>query len=145
MRLWHKDLIPVLPRKQLCSQWRECCAIAKAIKEKGTPNHILVNKILDSDELNFVSYCRLVYNEMTHRGYIVDWNKLERYLTCKYSEDKYKKKELIYVMWHDDRYLRQCYYNLQEKYDCCGISVEEWGKIEHIYNSIIKNLRVNHG
>ena len=47
MRLWHKDLIPVLPRQQLLSQWRECCCIARNIVENGTPNHILVNKILD--------------------------------------------------------------------------------------------------
>ena len=47
MRLWHKDLIPVLPRQQLIGQWRECCLIAKQISEKGTPNHILVNKIMD--------------------------------------------------------------------------------------------------
>lgn len=25
MRLWHKDLIPYLPRQQLLGQWRECC------------------------------------------------------------------------------------------------------------------------
>jgi uncharacterized protein (TIGR02328 family) len=35
MRLWHKDLIPILPDKQLLGQWRECCLIAKNIKEKG--------------------------------------------------------------------------------------------------------------
>lgn len=28
MRLWHKDLIPALPRKQLLGQWRELCAIS---------------------------------------------------------------------------------------------------------------------
>ena len=39
MRLWHKDLIDVLPRQQLISQWREICCIAKNIAEKGTPNH----------------------------------------------------------------------------------------------------------
>ena len=29
MRLWHKDLLPFLPRQQLLSQLRECVAIAK--------------------------------------------------------------------------------------------------------------------
>ena len=46
MRLWHKDLISCLPRLQLIGQWRECCLIAKNIAEKGTPNHLLVNKII---------------------------------------------------------------------------------------------------
>lgn len=27
MRLWHYKLIPVLPKAQLISQWRECIAI----------------------------------------------------------------------------------------------------------------------
>ena len=35
MRLWHKDLVTVLPRMQLLGQWRECCLIAKSIKGKG--------------------------------------------------------------------------------------------------------------
>ena len=47
MRLWHKDLIAFLPRKQLLGQWRECCAIARNIAVNGTPNHVLVNKVLD--------------------------------------------------------------------------------------------------
>jgi len=45
LRLWSYQLLPYLPRQQLLSQWRECCCIAKSITEKGTPNHILVNKI----------------------------------------------------------------------------------------------------
>ena len=32
----------------------------------------------------------------------------------------------IFNDWHNDRYLVQCLYNLQEKYDCGGISNEEW-------------------
>lgn len=27
MRLWHEELIPLLPRKQLLGQHRECCAL----------------------------------------------------------------------------------------------------------------------
>ena len=46
MRLWHKDLIPVLPRQQLLGQWRECCLIAKSISEKGTPNTYIASTIL---------------------------------------------------------------------------------------------------
>lgn len=32
---------------------------------------------------------------------------------------------------HNDRYLKQCYYNLQEKYDRGIITQEEWEKIEN--------------
>ena len=46
MRLWSYQLVPFLPRQQLVSQWRELVCIAKSIHDKGTPNHILVNKIM---------------------------------------------------------------------------------------------------
>ena len=69
MRLWHKDLIDSLPRKQLLGQWRECCAIIKNIKEKGTPNHLLVNKIMDYDLKHFYTYGLYVFIETEHRDY----------------------------------------------------------------------------
>ncbi|WP_235838937.1 pyrimidine dimer DNA glycosylase/endonuclease V [Desulfosporosinus metallidurans] len=27
MRLWHQDLLPILPRAQILGQHRECCAL----------------------------------------------------------------------------------------------------------------------
>ena len=47
MRLWHTSLIPVLPREHLVAQWRECSAIAGKIQTSGTPNHVLVNFIMN--------------------------------------------------------------------------------------------------
>ena len=79
MRLWHKDLIDALPREQLVAQWRELSAIAGAIKKNGTPNHILVNFILDYDYNHFINYAAEVREEMTRRGYrTMDsvWNKI---------------------------------------------------------------------
>ena len=60
MRLWHKNLIEALPREQLVAQWRECSAIAGNIQTKGTPNHILVNKVLDYDFDHFITYSKMV-------------------------------------------------------------------------------------
>ena len=71
MRLWHIDLIDVLPRQQLLGQWRELCCIASNIKKNNTPNHLLVNKILDFSWLHFKSYCVNVIDEMKKRGYKV--------------------------------------------------------------------------
>lgn len=77
MRLWHKDLISVLPQKQLCGQWRECCLIAKAISENGTPNHLLVNKVMDYNPVEFLIYSiDYVANEMKSRWYNVDENRI---------------------------------------------------------------------
>lgn len=130
MRLWHKDLIPYLPRQQLLGQWRECCAIAKSIAEKGTPNHILVNKIMDYPLDHFVTYAELIDVELCNRGYMANserfygWIAATDYVPLSLNNNK------LFADWHNDRYLRQCYYNLQEKYDCGGISAEEWAKIE---------------
>ena len=112
MRLWHIDLLEVLPRQQLLSQWRECCCIARNIYANGTPNHLLVNKILDYDISDFYSYSILVSNEMLRRGYKVDRSKFEKYCKC----DRFISRP--FEGWHNDRYFLQYFYNLQEKYDC---------------------------
>ena len=143
MRLWHYDLLDVLPRQQLCSQLRECVAIAKDIYEKGTTNHILINPIMDYDLNHFILYCNLVITEMEKRGYKVSdktKDKLNKYInyykemmimpTSKrmliLCENGYKP---LFDNWHTDRYLIQCLYNLEEKYDRGGITPEEWDKI----------------
>ena len=58
MRLWHKDLITALPQKQLVSQWRECCSIAKKIYNWVVSEAILFDKpILNvKDKLSFWDY-----------------------------------------------------------------------------------------
>ena len=126
MRLWHKDLIPYLPQKQLIGQWRECCAIARNLSINGTPNHILVNKIMNYPVSHFNRYAWEVYNEMKSRGYNCQWLSFEKWCinTC-YDLELTE----IFNNWHNNRYLRQCLYNLQEKYDCGGISGEEWNII----------------
>lgn len=139
MRLWHKDLIKVLPKKQLVAQWRELCCIAKNISEDGTPNHLLVNKVLDYSWIHFNTYTNLILQEMRERGYSVS---KEAYLNfCQNSSaarDYFnntpencciKNSEDLYKEWHDDRYLVQCFFNLQEKHDCGGIPDEEWNQI----------------
>lgn len=134
MRLWHKDLITSLPRQQLIAQWRECCCIAKTIIEKGMPNHILVNKIMNYDMKHFYTYGLYVCVEMIHRGYKCDARRFDQYFTGgeivkDFSElfNEYNNE------WHNERYLDQCYYNLQEKFDCDGIPEEEWNILNKKY------------
>ena len=129
MRLWHKNLIQYLPRQQLLGQWRECCCIAKSIAEKGTPNHILVNKIMDYPIEHFIRYTMYVQWYMLNRGYKLEFEKFTKYFDFAY-EDYYDilniRIEDVFVDWHNDRYLVQCLCNLQEKYDCGGIHEGEW-------------------
>ena len=137
MRLWHKDLIKVLPRQQLLGQWRECCLIAKEISEKGTPNHLLVNKIMEYPIVHFWKYGLRVYTEMINRGYSSNWFKFANYSCFKNMSAEYEYDE-PFDTWHNDRYLKQCFYNLQEKYDCKGISQEEWNPIYFQYRELMK-------
>ena len=136
MRLWHKDLIAVLPKQQLLGQWRECCAIARNIEKKRTPNHLLVNKILDYPNEHFHFYTRLVYVEMRKRGYKCDWNRFTDhfYLGDDFAPLPFIPVEQLFPDWHNDRYLKQCYYNLQEKFDCGGITEAEWKAINDVVN-----------
>lgn len=126
MRIWHKDLIPILPRQQLLAQWRECCLIAKNIVENGTPNHILVNRIMDYPIEHFSLYSEMIFSEILMRGYKCNASNFTKYLPI--GSTIINEHELFY-RWHNKRYFIQCYCNLQEKYDCGGITEEEWKPI----------------
>lgn len=134
MRLWHKDLITHLPKKQLVGQWRECCAIAKNISLDGTPNHLLVNKVMKYPMTHFYTYGYLVYMEMSNRGYKCDIDKFNKYFTYPH-ETRFVSFDELFAEWHNVRYLRQCVYNLQEKYDCGGLTVDEWRKLQIFLNN----------
>lgn len=129
MRLWHKDLIPYLPKQQLLGQWRECCLIVRNIAQKGTPNHILVNPIMDYPGVHFDRYCALVIDTMKARGYKVDPSKVNFYFGGRRTMHRIKEIvpiESIFPGWHTPKYLTQCLANLEEKHDRGGIPDDEW-------------------
>jgi len=145
IRIWHKSLIPYLPRQQLLGQWRECCCIAKNIAEKGTPNHILVNRIMDYPIAHFCTYTQLVIDEMIKRNYKISnraINTFEYYIdiACErldnYNKNHHGDYSTLFFGWHNTRYLRQCLYNLEEKHDCQGITDEEWNALLEGYKNI---------
>ena len=139
MRLWHYKLIPYLDKQRLVAQWRECCCIAKNIANNGTPNHLLVNKILEYPSIHFNIYTRMVIEEMGIRGYNIKKDAYDKFYTniqigqCYFRDNHYKTNQVInrevFPYWHTDRYLKQCLLNLQEKFDCYGINPTEWHKI----------------
>ena len=131
MRLWHKALIPYLPKQQLLGQWRELNSIYKRQNR-----HILINFIYDYDPVMLYYYSKLVINEMDKRQYKINLNNFIEYFKIKdinnllfdLKDVEYNIDE-IYKDKMDDRYLKQNLYNLQEKYDCGGISEDDWDKI----------------
>ena len=137
MRLWHKVLISALPREQLVAQWRELSAIAGNIQTKNTPNHILVNKIIDYPYDHFITYASLIREEMTSRGYQTRNSVWDKIVSLKPNWKKINFKDL-YFDWMDGQYLRICYYNLLEKYLCNGIKENDWEKISNTYFKWIK-------
>lgn len=139
MRLWHYQLLPYLDDFHIVAQWRELLAIKGAIDKNGTPNHRLVNKVLDYSISDFKFYTYLVKEEMVRRKIkfiakkyieIEDWD-------CELFNNLHQSKKL-YDNWHNTRYLRQCYYNLEEKHDCGIVSKGAWEKISQFYDKFLK-------
>ena len=130
MRLWHYELIPVLPNAMLISQWRECLAI-KRQWEKGTLKHRLVIYVKNYNKKYFLNYVCLVLQEFEKRN--IKYNNKYLFEIRDFCLDNgaIVSYNLMYQE-HNDRYLKQCYYNLQEKYDRGIITKEEWQKIEDL-------------
>lgn len=124
MRLWHYEIIPFLPNSQLTAQWRELNSIFKK-----QDRHILINYVYEYDKENLLFYTKSVLDEMVDRGYKnIHVDNYVKYFKDYIEIDEFSnnKAEIkIYLGMfdnpfpnhHTDRYLLQCFYNLQEKFD----------------------------
>ena len=107
MRLWHVDLLSYLPKSQIIAQWRELCSIyAKQDR------HILINYIYDYPKEYLGWYSDEVIREMQRREIkIKSFDKYVEYFgqqPLQFDRNRFKE--------HNFDYLRQCFFNLQEKY-----------------------------
>ncbi|MGI5839188.1 MAG: TIGR02328 family protein [bacterium] len=69
MRLWHQDLLPLLPRQQLLGQHREICAL----RGRGWGRkHATVDYVFRYSPERLYRFHRLVLAEMVRRGYRPD-------------------------------------------------------------------------
>jgi len=136
MRLWHTQLISALPREHLVAQWRELSAIAGSIQTKGTPNHVLVNFVMNYDFDHFISYAYYIRQEMTARKYRTMNTVWDKIVSLK-PDWKLLPLEEVYKNKMNDFYLTVCYYNLYEKFDC-GM-FDNFDEIEKIYRRVIFN------
>lgn len=132
MRLWHNDLIELLPQKQLLGQWRELNCI---YRQKN--RHILINFVYEYPKLDLYCYSLKVIEEMHCRGYKVNTNNFDlnfmEYAECPADYVPFKEKM-------NKTYLRICLMNLYEKYLCKGISENEWNKIYTANKLIIDSM-----
>lgn len=136
MRLWHTELISALPREHLVAQWRELSAITGSIQTKGTPNHVLVNFVMNYDFDHFISYAYYIRQEMTARKYRTMNTVWDKIVSLK-PNWKLLPLEEVYKNKMNDFYLTVCYYNLYEKFDC-GM-FDNFDEIEKIYRRVIFN------
>ena len=109
MRLWHYELLPYLPKSQLLAQKRECDLIWKDIANGRRTNHVLINYIWDYDcpDLRLYMYYELLKEEFERRGFKFRWSKNANTFCV--------SKENPFPIHHNNRYLIECYFNLEEK------------------------------
>ena len=119
MRLWHKDIIPYLPKTQLLGLWRELNSIFVNEDE-----HILINYIYEYNKIHLYRYTICVMNEMVRRGIKIknpynffSYFANEDFIYSKLPLEDLIELEEVFEKHHNDRYLMQCFHNLQEKYD----------------------------
>ncbi len=116
MRLWHEQLIPLLPRQQLLGQHRECAAL----RGKGwQKKHATVDYIFKYSPYKLYLYHLLVMKEMEKRGYHPDrqWkDPLYRGKTCEPYQKlpTFARTDPIYSE-HNESYLKECLDNLKNK------------------------------
>lgn len=142
MRLWHYKLLPYLDDFHIVAQWRELLAIKGAIDKNGTPNHRLVNKVLDYPLSEFKGYCVRVVQELDKRNIkYIHSKKLEiwNWHCDLFAKEDFIFRKGIYDKWHNSRYLIQCYYNLEEKYDCGIVSEKAFNQIKNFVKGNLKN------
>lgn len=137
MRLWHTNLLPVLPNLMIQSQWRELIAIKRKIDKCGTPQHRLVNKVLDYSIEEFKAYTLLIFKEYCNRGFNPNKKLLDELLT--WECNLFGSIDSYLIGWHNDRYMSQCLYNLQEKADCGIVTQLEWQEILKQFGFFIYN------
>ena len=135
MRLWHKDLIPYLPKQQLLGQWRELNSIY--VKEN---RHILINYVYEYDKNDLLIYSLRIIMQMHIRGYKVNFVNFCRYFGLEDKIEKFvyqfkQSKEQFafysyaicvenglgwigepFLIHHNEEYLKICCWNLYEKY-----------------------------
>lgn len=128
MRLWHQELIPLLPRQQLLGQHRECCALRG--NGWGRP-HSVVNYVFNHPYEYLFAYHDKVLQEMYRRGYSYDslWQdpsyrgkKAYRRLTnTHFIREAMGNSPCIYPE-HNKQYLKECLENLNSKGIAIGLT-----------------------
>ena len=116
MRLWHEQIIHLLPKNQLLGQHRECCAL----RGKGwNKKHKTVDYVFTYSPYNLFIYHSKIMDEMEKRGYRVSREWRDKNYRGQKAESYSNLEEtsistLIYKE-HNNEYLLECIENLAGK------------------------------
>ena len=116
MRLWHEQIIHLLPRNQLLGQHRECCALRGNGWNK---KHKTVDYVFKYSPYNLFIYHSKIMDEMEKRGYTVSKEWRDKNYRGQKAESYSNLEEInistpIYKE-HNDEYLSECIENLAGK------------------------------
>ena len=139
MRLWSIDILKYLPDLQFRGQLREMMLILRDWRDKGTTNHLLINRIMEYPKNDFVRYF-VHYEALYHKRY-------GKWLPKQWGEFKVfddipldKRSKGVFTGWHNKEYLRVCYANLYEKHKFgvgkLRITDEEWETLLRGYKEL---------
>ena len=90
---------------------------------------------------HFISYAKLVREEMTRRGYRTMnnvWEKICSLDLNPITDEDILSLDEVYPEKMNKEYCEICYYNLLEKYRCGGILQETWKGIVDLYWAYIR-------
>ena len=121
MRLWHEQIIHILPKNQILGQHRECCALRGNGWNK---KHKTVDYVFTYSPYNLFIYHSKIMDEMEKRGYRVSTEWRDKNYRGKKAESYSNLEETnistpIYKE-HNSEYLAECIENLVGK----GIKLE---------------------
>ena len=116
MRLWHEQIIHLLPKNQLLGQHRECCALRGNGWNK---KHKTVDYVFTYSPYNLFIYHSKIMDEMEKRGYRVSIEWRDKNYRGQKAESYSNLEETnistpIYKE-HNDEYLSECIENLAGK------------------------------
>ena len=135
MRMWHHQLLPYLPDAQFRGQYRELIATMHDWRDKGTTNHLLINKVMEFSKRDLAAYF-ISYEAQYHKRY-GKWLSVSKEFLEFYDD---YEKVTAYEGWHNKEYLRVCMANLYEKHffgvGKSRITDEEWARLCEGYREI---------
>ena len=116
MRLWHEQIIQLLPKNQLLGQHRECCALRGNGWNK---KHKTVDYVFTYSPYNLFIYHSKIMDEMEKRGYTVSTEWIDKNYRGQKAESYSNLEETnisspIYKE-HNNEYLLECIENLATK------------------------------